>query len=413
MIASYSLKVAATFFLFYVSLWELPIIQNAQLGRGFWTFSWDSVSYHVYAQQIVQAWTHQTPLPHLENAWPFYFYVAVLYRFAGPLPLVPALLNAWYGTWMLLCSYRLIGQLTSDRFSTRWGLLALGFWPSLILWSTQVLKESLILMLLVTILSLLISLWSGHGSRKTFLYQTGIWTALVMLSFALSLFRGYAGLSLSACAVVFAVAGVYHACRRRIGPLLKALLLLAAVCIPATLGNQSVLKKIFFEKNLTTMEMVTRRGPEYLEELRRGVLTQKGSSSIDPSVRIRNLSEILFYIPRGLSLTFLAPFPSTWFGADSLGGWGRIVGCEVLFVYLLLLYSIFALHQHLASPMASRWLLFCFVLLLATLLSIAVPNAGTLFRLRLQVLIPWILFLASTESFSAPSRLFHRLSRKP
>ena len=117
-----------------------------------------------------------------------------------------------------------------------------------------------------------------------------------------------------------------------------------------------------------------------------------GHSAVDPKKQFRGPLDVLSYLPRGLAIAFLAPLPWQWFDAGGRVGILRpFAAIEMVLIYLLLggvLLSLPELHKHLGVHTA---VLLSFVLLVAIPMSLTVANLGTLFRLRLQFLLPlWV-----------------------
>lgn len=128
---------------FYLaSLWNLPILTSLQLGEGFWTFAPDAPHHHAYAIQIVEAWGDDIELPDgLHRGW-YFLILATVYKLMGIHPLHGVFLNAWIGAASGLLVYstaRRIGGTGAGRVAA----LFVAFWPSLLLWSTQLLKEQI------------------------------------------------------------------------------------------------------------------------------------------------------------------------------------------------------------------------------------------------------------------------------
>ena len=107
-------------------------------------------------------------------------------------------------------------------------------------------------------------------------------------------------------------------------------------------------------------------------------------SMIDNDVRFSSVMQMLLYLPRALQIGFLAPFPVHWVGEGATPGGSmmrRITGLEMIILYPLLLVGL---------PLAAwRWrkrsefwavLVFCTSFIL--IYSYAIPNLGSLYRMR-------------------------------
>jgi hypothetical protein len=108
----------------------------------------------------------------------------------------------------------------------------------------------------------------------------------------------------------------------------------------------------------------------------------EAGSNIDSDIRFRDLRGLLFYLPRAFEIGCCAPFPNMWATAGKrVGSAGKLVsGAETLVMYvfeLLGLVAVFRPPRRLAA-----WLLLSISAFGVTLLGLAVPNMGALYRFR-------------------------------
>lgn len=128
--------------LFWVSYAHLPAARSLQDGDGFWKFAIDAEAYFGYSRTILSSgWR---ALVFVDRSLPSPVYLQVLAFFIllfGTVTMVGVLLN--------LCAYligceailRLVDREGKVRRPTLIALAALSFSPSLVLWSTQPLKD--------------------------------------------------------------------------------------------------------------------------------------------------------------------------------------------------------------------------------------------------------------------------------
>jgi hypothetical protein len=121
--------------------------------------------------------------------------------------------------------------------------------------------------------------------------------------------------------------------------------------------------------------------------LRRGQVLSalSAGSAIDYDASIRNVTDMLRYIPRALQIALFSPFPNMWFqrgvspGAGPMRG---VAGVEMIVCYLLFAgyFPLLFLASH---KQRKRFLLVCvFALPILCLLGMTIPNIGTLYRMR-------------------------------
>jgi tetratricopeptide (TPR) repeat protein len=126
-----------------------------------------------------------------------------------------------------------------------------------------------------------------------------------------------------------------------------------------------------------------------LRIVRRGFDTTPGHSTLEPKADFRGYGDVLGYLLRAISHTLLAPYPWQWF--DSRGATGpfkRLSAMEALLLYAVLLPSIVGLGIAIGRRSPDALFLAGFVAAMTVLLGLAVSNLGTLFRLRLESLLP-------------------------
>lgn len=129
----------------------------------------DDYGYALNASSIVSAWKETGYLPGPNSLWwmpwagdlNYTYLIAFLYYFIGEYYLMTLFLNCVFGSLTVLLLY----FITRDIFGRRSALIASGlcaFWPSLILWSTQNLKEP------VTVFTIMIIFWLVLKLQKNF-----------------------------------------------------------------------------------------------------------------------------------------------------------------------------------------------------------------------------------------------------
>jgi hypothetical protein len=105
-------------------------------------------------------------------------------------------------------------------------------------------------------------------------------------------------------------------------------------------------------------------------------------SNVDADVELNSFGDFALYLPRAVAVGFLAPMPRMWLASGAqVGAAGRVLGgTEMMLTYLLELAA-------LGGGWAQRGRLTAWLLALScaagtTALGLAVPNIGTLYRLR-------------------------------
>lgn len=113
-------------------------------------------------------------------------------------------------------------------------------------------------------------------------------------------------------------------------------------------------------------------------------------SNIDEDVRLESWGEMFRYLPRATVIGMFAPFPNLWIGSGAqVGRSGRLVaGAETLVMYVGYLFAAIALWMRRRNLIV--WFLVSIACCGAIALSLVVVNMGTLYRLRFPF---WILLI--------------------
>lgn len=106
-------------------------------------------------------------------------------------------------------------------------------------------------------------------------------------------------------------------------------------------------------------------------------------SNIDTDVNFHSVWEIIAYLPRASEIGFLAPFPNQWFEQGTLPAntmMRRISAVEMVGGYLAFIFLPYAIwHWRWRIEM---WLILSFCSGMVLIYAVAIPNIGTLYRLR-------------------------------
>ncbi|HYY58072.1 MAG TPA: hypothetical protein VE842_12125, partial [Pyrinomonadaceae bacterium] len=133
-------------------------------------------------------------------------------------------------------------------------------------------------------------------------------------------------------------------------------------------------------------------------------------SNMDACVRLSSVSDLLRYLPRALSHGFLAPYPSMWTSeGNSVGRSGRLLsGAEMTALYLIELLAVFGVWRGRRS--LPVWFIAIVAIAGIAALGFAVANAAILFRLRYVFMI-LVIILGAGGSVEALSLLGAKRAR--
>ena len=292
----------------------------------------------------------------------YYYWNAALYSLFGLAPLAPKLLNAMMGTVAGLVAYRLGGELAGGG-AARTAAFLVTLFPSLLLWSTQNLRDT------PAVLLLLLLLWAALRLRVR-PSATRFATVLALLGL-MFLVRDY-----MAVMALFALVGSLLVSRQRRLPvnLLVATALFASALFAYQsfgLGDELLDSASFEMLNLQRQNLAT------------------GRTAFAPEADISTPLRSLQFLPLGLAFFLLSPFPWQVGSALSL----MTLPEQVVWYALLplVLYGGWFLVRERFDRVAPTLI---FLLLTTSIYALVEGNAGTAYRHRGQIVVFMLVFAA-------------------
>jgi 4-amino-4-deoxy-L-arabinose transferase-like glycosyltransferase len=333
-------------------------------------------------------------------------------------------LNVLYYLSILIFIYKL-GE---NTFDGRTGMIAAGavaLWPSFLVHTLQLLKDSLFiaaaLALLLVVCGWLTKTYGRRGGLATGLGGGALivllglvrpeFKVMVLVVVALSLVllsvrqvrakRLLPGNLLSAVVVVLLLApSTYLGVTRfkgvkRAAPPWSRMTADAGMLQTAEVENKTAGAETSLENQ--TGWWVFLRSSADSAAARVGAIRQNfvvsypdSDSTIDGDVTFKDAADVIRYLPRACAIGFFAPFPDTWFAkSPRVGVTGKLISAaETLIVYAVEILAVIGLFQSRHS--LSAWLLFLIAAIGVTTLGLVVANVGALYRQRY---VFWFLFI--------------------
>jgi len=307
-------------------------------------------------------------------------------------------LNLLYYLLMLALTY----AIASEAFDQKVGLLAAGvvaLWPSLLLHTTQLLRDALFIpsMLLLTLALVLIvnrnlSLKHGlvvaaagsFGALIVWLCRGDSWELVLLTSMFGAAICGLAQVKnrrfLMGNTLAIALILALTACIPRLVPAYRQSNTLLALPIKEAEPNANAALRRENTPQSSSRWDVSRR----LRLLRHRfiVLYPLAGSNLDTDVELRDTMAVVRYWPRAVLIGFFAPFPNMWFvhGAQ-VGLAGRLIaGAEMLLLYAVIALAGVTLVKQ--RRFLSVWLLWGIAAAGCIALGYVVVNISTLYRMR-------------------------------
>lgn len=300
----------------------------------------------------------------------YYYMLGVVFLTTGmPGRLPAAALNGLVGALTVVFAYRVARSLFSEAVARRTAWLGC-FFPSLIIWSAQTLKEPVVIFLETAALYGCIQLRQGSFSfRHLFLVSAA---ALLLYPF-----RFYAAYLAAGAVLVSLFMPQFGKGRMSLGPAVGVTLLLLAF---VSLSGVQVTKEL--EQQQFDLA--------YLERFREGANIGQGSG-VYIEADLHTPSGFGLALLVGAAHLLMAPFPWQWGGGLRIA----LVIPEVILWWVLLFYGVVPGLRHAIQNRFSDVLpLLLFLAGIGLLYSLMFSNIGLVYRQRAQ-LLPWLLIFAA------------------
>jgi hypothetical protein len=344
-------------------------------GQNF--FGGDALTYDYFGLAQVQAWGGDTIARSavtsfvgrgLGSAWGMVYLVGAIYALLGrnmlAVQLVNAVLGAATAPIIFMCAQQVFGNLRVSRLAA----LAVAFYPSLVLWSSQGLKDAPIVFFLA--LSILATLKLGEKISVKYA------SVLIFSLFALLSLRFYVFYM-----ITVAIGGAFLIGMKSLTPMtfMRQFLLIILLGLGLTYMGVTRYANVQFE-TYGSLRMINRS---------RMNAATSAESGFGKDVDVSTTAGALSTIPIGLVYLLFAPFP--W----QLASLRQSITLPEMIIWwasfpMLVLGIWFSIRYRLR--MISPMLIFTVMLSLAY--SVFQGNVGTAYRQRAQLLVFYFIFVA-------------------
>ncbi|NSW77174.1 MAG: hypothetical protein HPY68_10485 [Candidatus Atribacteria bacterium] len=331
---------------------------------------------------------------------------AIFYVFFGPRPWVMLPLNALVHAFGGLVLFLIMQDFVKDRKRAFISVLPFVFFPSAMLWYTQMHKDGMIS------LGVFLFLWGWEriiqNQREdwSFLLSSmgvlagGVALVWIVRPYVVEILWGLSFLVALILSAVFVALRRKH-CLWRINLLLFWLVVVGLTLVVQvdTPGNdiigdpkEAVGFPWFSARWLPGSIDGRFKAVAMVREAYR-FIDPEAMGNVDWEVTFHSAGDIIRYIPRALTLGFLAPFPGTWVEKGvSLEGVlrRRVTGLEMLVVYCSLLLFSLSLWRWRKNP--AFWTLVFYSLSVILVYALSFPNLGPLYRERYGFLMVFVAF---------------------
>ncbi len=340
-------------------------------------FGGDANTFDLFGNALLQSWAGDRYSGYLvdmfsgggaNSGWGMLYVVAVIYKIVGRNMLATQYLNSVLGASTAPISYLMAAEIFPNKRVARVSALFAAFFPSLILWTSQGLKDGPIIFLLTV--SMLATLKLGIR------FSTKYVVALVLALFALITLRFY----------VFYIIAFSIACAFILGrQKLSAQSFMRQFIIIFVLGTALA---FFGVARYASMQIDT-YGSFRMLQVMRSDAAQSAASGFGQDIDVSTPEGALSAIPVGLAYLLLAPFP--W----QFGSVRQMITLPEMIIWWscfpMLVLGLWFTIRHRLREVAP---IVVFTTLLTISYSIVQGNVGTAYRQRAQLLIFYFIFVA-------------------
>ncbi len=383
-------------------------------GNGLWNFAKDSTLYHKEAIHLVQLINES----HWLEWWKLYPYhlnvklISLIYWVTGySLPIMFELINSLMWVISIVAIYASSRLLFQKSYITHIFTALFFFQPSLLMSSTQLLRDPI----LIAGLSLLCYAWIDLYKNKT------TWKNILLIYFGFLFILTMRSYLIDIFVIVFVLYFVWALFRRQINLISIFLILLPMFILQFTYEHGytvglSPIKmdskvglialddnvKTALDDNVKTALDDSAKSTNFLDvvsaragRLRTGFynVNLASGSKIDTNISFENFTNVIKYFPRAVQVGFLSPFPSQWIEKGKETGYiGRVIsGIETIVWYTIIFGFIFLIIKDI-SVLESLAPLLILAIVVIVLLGYIVPNIGAIYRMRQGFMIPFFIF---------------------
>lgn len=331
------------------------------------SFGPDAYTYNSWGTLLSNCWWGTEICRELnDDNWGMHYFTGIIYFFTGPNLLAIQFISAVFGALTAILVYLLTKEIFLNKRVARYSALSAAFFPALIIFSAQLLKDGLIVFLLITIMFMVIKLQKRFNLLEVLTLLLALF-GIFALRFYLFYMVGVATVG----AIILGTTTDFPSFVRRavvVGTLMIGFLLLG---IQDSSNKQ--IERFSFENMQRTRESAAD-------------VTQS-NSSIESDIDVSTTSGAISALPLGIITILMAPFPWQMRNItqiltlpEMIVWWGIMP-----FMYIGIKYTI---KNRLRESIAI--IIFTFGLLL--IYSVYQGNVGTIYRQRTQIQIFLLVF---------------------
>lgn len=339
-------------------------------------FGPDAITYDAAGQRLVEIW-QDLPVPNDEiteransikrAGWGMYYVVGIIYFIFGQSTLVAQSFCGFIGALIAPMVYFCAEKIFHNRQVAKISALCAALFPSFIIWSSQLMKDGLIIFLLVVTMTMVLQL------QKKFSYSAI--TVLILSLFGIISLRFYIFYMVAIAAAGSFVIGLNTSVQSIVRNTIAVVVIGLALTYLGVIRNASS----DFEQ-FGSLERV---------QGSRSDMITRADSGFGGDIDVSTSEGAIAALPIGFTYLMLAPFP--W-DVNKLNQ--ALTLPDVLAWYALIPFLISGLWYTLKNRLRSAIPILIFLLMLTIAYSIFQGNVGTAYRQRTQIQVFLFIFIA-------------------
>lgn len=378
----------------YFSLFPSLVSPSGIIADDSYLYRKEAISLvEILSQQGVGAWLSA----------PFQFHVklySLSFAVFGPVLGFNNLSAEPFNVCCYLAILYLVFKLGLEVFNRRTAMLAtiiVALWPSFALLTTQLLRDPLFIIVMLTLMLVMVRLLMADYSWREGLIAGAIGGATGFLLWVVRKAMWEVVLAIVMLGVALFLVRLFRERRVLVGNLAGVALMLAMIfSVPyiSRLFNKPVVPKkpavAAAARADTPLTPLVARISLLRHRFNRSSEDATTTSNIDAHVEFKSLADIAWYLPRAAVIGYFAPFPNMWLTPVDPAGRlrRRLAGVETICMYLIEALAVIGLWS--ARRQLPTWLFLLATTTGVVALGMVVANIGTLYRIRYAF---WILLI--------------------
>ena len=339
-------------------------------------FGGDALTYDHYGNRLNEIWAGNAVMDDYESrkamatsgsGWGMNYFVGAIYYVLGRNILaaqsICAVVGAATAPMVYVCAKKVFQNIRVARFSA----IAIALFPSFIIWSSQLMKDGLIIFLLVLAMTMVLQLQERFGYAAIIV--------LVLSLFGIMSLRFYIFYMVAVAVGGSFLIGTSNSIRSIVGR--SAALVIIGVGLT------------YFGVIRTATVDLDRFGNLEAVQRSRGDLARSAKSGFGAESDVSTTDGAITALPVGLTYLMLAPFP--W----QMGNLRQAITLpEVLIWWMLIPLSLYGLWYTVKHRLRTAFPILIFTITLTIAYSIFQGNVGTAYRQRTQIQVFLFMFIA-------------------